>query len=457
MKKVINIIQVILILLLFYLTANKDILLLTISLSMYILLSSIFSTTEIKSKNYKLFKITIISIFIIELLLLILTYFIGNIINIKYLNIVNIFMVLSLFSNIYLKLIKDYLENINHKKLSTNLINIYKISTITLKIILIILLYNILKLDNHINIILLYSVDTLIFTIIIIILYISVFKKIKKENKDKINYKKEVKNILITDKVTTIYSIINSSYIYTSIIILYFILTNKYNYTYENTSLYITNTYLYGIIFIYIAHTLIKKYLDINIKDNFINNINKILKVSIPLCILMTIISKPLSIIIFGNNQNILSSIIPLLFTYILYNYIINTNISYNKEKNIILILIIGLITKLIFELPLINTIYRMGYTLTLGSILSIVLGIIITIFIGIILIKNKLKISMLDNFNNILNIIYENIIYTLVLVLFTFLVKINTTTIISSILVTIFYIFITIIFYIIKRILNKK
>ena len=89
---------------------------------------------------------------------------------------------------------------------------------------------------------------------------------------------------------------------------------------------------------------------------------------------------------------------------------------------------------------------------------MSIILGITISTIIGIILIRNKLKLSLLDNFNNILNIIYSNIIYTLILVLFTFIIKVDIDKIFNSILVIIFYIFISIVFYIIKKkLINKR
>ena len=79
-----------------------------------------------------------------------------------------------------------------------------------------------------------------------------------------------------------------------------------------------------------------------------------------------------------------------------------------------------------------------------------------ISTIIGIILINKKLKLSLINNFNDILNIIYENIIYSLILILFTFIIKVNITSITKSVLVVIFYIFITIMFYIIKRKLSK-
>ena len=136
-----------------------------------------------------------------------------------------------------------------------------------------------------------------------------------------------------------------------------------------------------------------------------------------------------------------------------------------------------------------------MGYSLESGSVSSIMLGMIISITISIILITKKYKIFLLDNFKNILNIIYENIILCVILELFTLVVKIDTTSVISSILtivnpffnnfikrsifinkiqvrvvkhsssnlfshfsfIVIFYIFITTIYYIIKKIILPK
>ena len=213
-------------------------------------------------------------------------------------------------------------------------------------------------------------------------------------------------------------------------------------------------------IIIYIIYKKISNYITIdysNIKDTFNSSINKIIKISLNMCILLVIISIPINNILFNNDYNYLSGLIPLLFFYILYNFIININIKYSKNKSTMITLLIGLIIKIIFELPLINTIYRMGYSLLLGSILSIVLGMMITIVIGIIFIKNRFKINLLDNFNNILNIIYESIIYTLILVLFTLIVKPDTSSIIGSVSVIIFYLFITSLFYIIKRLITKK
>ncbi len=484
MKKISNIISFLLLILLYNFAKDSNMFLLTLSFSMLIIYTSIFSTTSIKSKletlynrKYyysinKIFKNSIILVTIITLVLTLISYLTSLLINIKGLSIVNISMCVYLLTSIIIKLEGEYISIIKSKKLGNNLLNIYNIVNNILLLITIILLYKVFKLENYLNISILYLISLIPFIIINILIYIFIFKnkkEVQKREENKLNYIKETKKILVTNKISTIFNIIQSSYIYLIIVILYSILTNKYNYNYDTIGIYITSIYFYGINTIYFIYKIIKSiYIDKfnEIKDkiinkenyNLINIINKIVSLSISLTILLIIISKPLNNLLFNNkDMNIILNVSYILVFYILYNLIINLNIICNKEKNIIITLFTGLIITLITSIPIINSSYRMGYNLVGGSLISIILGIIISIIIGIILIKKKLKLSLLNNFNDILNMIYENIIYSLVLVLFTFIVKVNINSIIKSILVIIFYIFITIIFYITKEKITKK
>lgn len=484
MKKISNIISFLLLILLYNFTKDSNMFLLTLSFSMLIIYTSIFSTTSIKSKletlynkKYyysinKIFKNSIILVTIITLVLTLISYLTSLLINIKGLSIVNISMCVYLLTSTIIKLEGEYISIIKSKKLGNNLLNIYNIVNNILLLIIIILLYKVFKLENYLNISILYLISLIPFIIINILIYIFIFKnkkEVQKREENKLNYIKETKKILVTNKISTIFNIIQSSYIYLIIVILYSILTNKYNYNYDTIGIYITSIYFYGINTIYFIYKIIKSiYIDkfneikdkiINKEDyNLINIINKIVSLSISLTILLIIISKPLNNLLFNNkDMNIILNVSYILVFYILYNLIINLNIICNKEKNIIITLFTGLIITLITSIPIINSSYRMGYNLVGGSLISIILGITISIIIGIILIKKKLKLSLLNNFNDILNMIYENIIYSLVLVLFTFIVKVNINSIIKSILVIIFYIFITIIFYITKEKITKK
>lgn len=484
MKKISNILSFLLLILLYNFTKDSNMFLLTLSFSMLIIYTSIFSTTSIKSKletlynkkyyysTNKIFKNSIILVTIITLVLTLISYLTSLLINIKGLPIVNISMCIYLLTSTIIKLEGEYISIIKSKKLGNNLLNIYNIVNNILLLITIILLYKVFKLENYLNISILYLISLIPFIIINILIYIFIFKnkkEIQKREENKLNYIKETKKILVTNKISTIFNIIQSSYIYLIIVILYSILTNKYNYNYDTIGIYITSIYFYGINTIYFIYKIIKSiYIDKfnEIKDkiinkenyNLINIINKIVSLSISLTILLIIISKPLNNLLFNNkDMNIILNVSYILVFYILYNLIINLNIICNKEKNIIITLFTGLIITLITSIPIINSSYRMGYNLVGGSLISIILGITISIIIGIILIKKKLKLSLLNNFNDILNMIYENIIYSLVLVLFTFIVKVNIDSIAKSILVIIFYIFITVIFYIIKEKITKK
>lgn len=477
MKKIINILYFLLMIFLFYFTKGSNMLLFTMSFSMFIIFSSLFSSTSIKNKinkfnnnkyyysSKKIFKYTIIFISIIISILMLISYLFSLLINIKGISLVNICMCIYLYTNIIMKIEGEYINN--------KIINIYNIINIILVFISIILLYKVFHFDNYINICILYLINIINFIFFNIMFYIFIFRKnkyVKKREENKINYIKEVKDCLITNKINTIFNIIKSSYIYFSIIILYFILINKYNYSYDTISNYITSIYLYGIGVIYFIYKIINNiYIDsfnelknkiINKNEyNIYNFINKIINVTISLMVLLIIISKPINNILFnGSTINIILDVSYLLFFYIFYEVIININMICNKEKNVIIILLIGLVISLITSIPIINSSYRMGYNLVSGSIMSIILGITISTIIGIILIRNKLKLSLLDNFNNILNIIYSNIIYTLILVLFTFIIKVDIDKIFNSILVIIFYIFISIVFYIIKKkLINKR
>lgn len=477
MKKIINILYFLLMIFLFYFTKGSNMLLFTMSFSMFIIFSSLFSSTSIKDKinkfnnnkyyysSNKVFKYTIIFISIIILILMLISYLFSLLININGISLVNICMCIYLYTNVIMKIEGEYINS--------KIIDIYKVINIILVFISIILLYKVFHFDNYINICILYLINIINFIFFNIMFYIFIFRKnkyVKKREENKINYIKEAKNCLITNKINTIFNIIKSSYIYFSIVILYFILINKYNYSYDTIGNYITSIYLYGIGVIYFIYKIINNiYIDsfnelknkiINKNEyNIYNFINKIINVTISLMVLLIIISKPINNILFnGSTINIILDVSYLLFFYIFYEVIININMICNKEKNVVIILLIGLVISLITSIPIINSSYRMGYNLVSGSIMSIILGITISTIIGIILIRNKLKLSLLDNFNNILNIIYSNIIYTLILVLFTFIVKVDIDKIFNSVLVIIFYIFISIVFYIIKKkLINKR
>lgn len=464
MKKKINIIYLLFMLfliLLNYITNNSNILTLVLSSSLSILLYNTFSELNINStlakyKNkYKVYKIIILFISLIFIIFSVLSFLLGGIIPINGLNIINTLGVLFTLTIIIIKITSTYLEYTKYKKLGNKLFNIYLLLLLLTTAITSILLYQVFKLNDYIKVLLLYSVNIIIFIIIMLLLYIFILRKNNIKVREKYNYKEIIRSILDINKSITIYNLIKEGYIYTSIIILYYTLINKYNYSYENTSIIIVNVYFYGIYFIKYISYILNKQLEVT-STNFSSQVIKISNYLISLTILLMVISGPICKLLFSNN-NFLFDLVVLIFFYTLYNYVMDISIKVTSSKINKISLLSGLIIKLVFEIPLINASYRMGSSLYFGSVLSIIIGMTTSTIISIIFINKKLKISILNNFSNILNIIYENIILCLILVLLTLIVKVENTSIIGSILVIIFYTFITILFYIIKKILKKK
>ncbi len=476
MKKIVQILCFILILLLCNFTKSVNTFPLVVSFSLSLIIFSIFSTLDIKTylleyqnkKKYnlrdKLLISVILAITIISIIISLVIYFISNLMNINNLVIVDLFMCLFVYINIIFRVVTDYLEVLSYKKLTNIIKYIYYIGSIITGVIIILT-----KIDTVKYI---YLNNIGVFFLLIIPISILLIKKKKKYPKiNKVITLKEIKKVLISKREVTTTNIIKSSYLYISIIILYYTLINKYNYNYKDVSVLISEVYLYGIVIIYYIYLLIKSiYIKDynNLKEKIINKdkdisleFNKlfsiVLRVSLPIITTLMIISGPLCLILLGDITNTLFILFILLFFYIIYDLVIDILINISTKKTIFITLIIGLILKVISEIPLISTVYRMGYNLYFGSVISIILGLILSIVVGVIIIKNKLKITLLDNFDNVLNIIYENIILCFILILFTLIIKVNTKSILTSILTIISYLSITIIFHIIKNILTKK
>ena len=140
MKKIINILTFIYIIVLYHLTKNSNTFLLTFSFSLFLIYYSIFSSNKITKllndyydKKYlytmnKVFKCSILLIIILAMLLGVITYIISTLINIEKLYLVNITMTIFLSISLIIKLINNYLNIFGYKK--NILLNIYKLSSI---------------------------------------------------------------------------------------------------------------------------------------------------------------------------------------------------------------------------------------------------------------------------------------------------------------------------------------
>lgn len=463
----IKLLQLLTTVLLYYISGNNSLFLYASTLSLYNIFLSCFSHITLKetfkkiNHNYSKFKILkyiSINITIICTLFILLSILIGDAVNI-FLNIKDTFlpyliMSLSIITEPIIKILLEYLESYNKPKLSTNLLNVYYVLDSIFLLIISIVSINIIKLPISISVSLLYISKILSFLIIFVIVFL-ILKKlninlIKTREEKKINYKYEIKEILKNDSHKSIIKLIKKSYYYISIIVLYAVLNRRYSYSIETIEKDITFIYLYGIFIINFIIDITKLITKRNYrKENIINYIYKIFQSILTISIILGITSPLIcKIIFFSDNNSIYLMMLSLLSLPIL---LFDTTYDYIKSKKVIYIsLIVGIISKLILTVPLINSFYRIGYNLIYGDVISTIISMSISIIINYICIKINNKSE--KTLENILVTLYENIILCIILVLLQFIVPVKTDSYIKALLTLILYISISIMFIKLKK-----
>lgn len=437
-KKIICFILGLILLIILNLTVNStDLFSLLLVFSLYLIFINTFSNIKYNSKSSNLLFPSIIVIVFISLIYALISYIIGNLFfeEIKY-----IFLSMGMTIFIYptINIIKQYL-NLNNKKKNSLLISIIYSFFNLISIIIILLLYNFTSINVNTLISSLF-LEQYIPLIIIAILNYKIFKikKVKLE---------QLKPIFLANIKKTFISLSILAFYYMSLIFLYFSLTNKYLYDYQVVATLLVDVYFYYYYFIILITIFFyPKKIDEDINTTYIKLFNKLL----PLTILISILSGPLLLVFFGSNTNayIFSLLIYLSLFLIMYNIAMNLLIN---KKNFNIVLITALLLKIITTIPLINSLYRMGYSMIYGDIISTILSLFIPIVITIIYFNNVHKLNFSNYFSSVINIIYENLILCIILILLQLLVPLKTNNIIEAIGIITIYVIVYIIFNYIK------
>ena len=437
-KKIICFILGLILLIILNLTVNStDLFSLLLVFSLYLIFINTFSNIKYNSKSSNLLFPSIIVIVFISLMYALISYIIGNLFfeEIKY---IFLYMGMTIFIYPTINIIKQYL-NLNNKKKNSLLISIIYSFFNLISIIIILLLYNFTSINVNTLISSLF-LEQYIPLIIIVILNYKIFKikKVKLE---------QLKPIFLANIKKTFISLSILAFYYMSLIFLYFSLTNKYLYDYQVVATLLVDVYFYYYYFIiFITIFFYPKKIDEDINTTYIKLFNKLL----PLTILISILSGPLLLVFFGSNTNayIFSLLIYLSLFLIMYNIAMNLLIN---KKNFNIVLITALLLKIITTIPLINSLYRMGYSMIYGDIISTILSLFIPIVITIIYFNNVHKLNFSNYFSSVINIIYENLILCIILILLQLLVPLKTNNIIEAIGIITIYVIVYIIFNYIK------
>ena len=220
---------------------------------------------------------------------------------------------------------------------------------------------------------------------------------------------------------------------------LYIVLSTRYSYNIEIIEKDITFIYLYGLSIINIVIEVISILTnDINKKENITKYIYMVFDKSLTTTITLAITSPLICKIIFLTSNN---SIYLMMLSFMII-FIILYNITFDYIKNIKVIyisLIVGILSKLLLTIPLINSFYRLGYNLIYGDIISTIIGMFISCIINYIYIRLNTKSE--KTIEKILKTLYENIILCIILIVMQFIIPIKEYNYLKSLVILILYI----------------
>lgn len=444
-KNIIYFILALLSIIILNLTINStDLFYLLIVITLYLMFISSFKHLKYTKKSSNQILSIIIWIILINIVYFAITYIICSIFFTQ-IKPIFISMALSIFILPSIRIILNYLSNLGLKK-KCRIIKLMFYSTNIITIISLLVLYHFINLDINI-----FGTVLFLSNFIPIILTFIYQRKIFKNNQ--INLK-EVKPIFYRNIKSSILVLSNLAYYYLSLIFLYFSFTHKYLYDNSMVSTLLIDVYLchYFIIIIFSYIFYPKENNNININNFCIKIVRKML----PLTIFISILSGPILMLLFGNNTNayILTLLIFESIFLVIYNACMQIIID---KKKFSLILSIGIIIKCLISIPLINSLYRMGYSMIYGDIISTMLSLLVPILIVIVYYNNVNKIKFDDYFNDIINIIYENIILCLILILLQLILPLTVQTRLLAFLVIIVYAIVYLVFIYIKKIFGRS
>ena len=451
---------------LYYIIGAKRIFLYVLSLSLYNILASCFNHITISNSlkrvsthktKQKLYQSVLTALIFIFLLFLLISICISDVINIL-LHIDNIWpifimMGLTTMTRPLVKIMAEYTENINSNSRYYALVDIYEILSDILLIVIAILAFRIFKANLVIATSLLYLAKIIPALLVISFMFlINRQSKTREDNQvEKINYWKETKKVLVKDSYRSLVGIVKYSYYYISIIVLYLVLTTRYIYATSLIEKNISFIYFFalGIIdyVIYIIDEL-NKHLPDNIDAN--SKIRNNFKFILPLAIIFSILSPLTCKLIFNNpHYAIYSTMVNFMGIFVLLYELTFENIG--NKRILQLSLLSGIVTKTVLIIPLINSFYRMGYNLIYGDVTSTILGMLLSVLINSIYLK-RLNNSKENNFDKILDILYKNIILTIILTLLQFIIPIDATNYFKSLGIMFIYVVISFGFLKLKR-----
>ena len=295
-----------------------------------------------------------------------------------------------------------------------------------------------------------------IISFLLSVLFICFLKKIKNLFYLNVNDLRKYKINFGNNDSNLYFYTLNIFNFYSSILLVYYILVNKFYYSFEQISNLYKECYINSLAIIILVSFFVYYIFIKNNNKSIERQILNLFKISLPISIFISILSKPLFLLIYNSGKYyFLMFMIWFILIISLYILLIKYATSKINIKLINIVVLLGVIFKIILIYPLIGAVYRMGYNLIYGDILSNMISYMVVIILLFVLLKKKRAISLKKYFDLLLTILYNNIIYSLILILLTLFIDIDVKTRFNAVIVILIYLLVSIIFAFLKKKLN--
>jgi len=179
-----------------------------------------------------------------------------------------------------------------------------------------------------------------------------------------------------------------------------------------------------------------KNYQDVRNKLN--EALYSLIFVVLPMTVGLSLIAKPIWTVFFGTSSRlgplVFSYSVFTAFTLSIFNVTMSTMHSLGYSKVVILTLGAGLLTKMVFNVPLMNLFNSLGIHASYGVITSTILSNIVTVFCNLLFLKKKIDIKYIETIKKFFRTLIPLSAMIIVVVLFKQIIPITSSRVLSFI-----------------------
>ena len=157
-----------------------------------------------------------------------------------------------------------------------------------------------------------------------------------------------------------------------------------------------------------------------DVDDKFNKAMQCVLLVIVPITVFLSLLAKPVWTLFYGQ-----SYYGPLVYKFYVYlalfgsmcTIMINTLQGLNKYKLVIITVILGLVSNIILDMPLMVVAYKLGFNPSYGAILGSIIGFSISVFMAMYVLNKKYNFSFKDTVKRLPNYFISYILFAVVII----------------------------------------